>query len=654
MSLQQREREMNNASKAKTIFEKYDGTGPRISKAGLSRPITRNMKENIGPKVPASLLSSMVVGSDGAVSSSKNPSNDSSKGAPKTVSETVLQRSSATSSSYFSRPTAQNASAALQRTALTNISENKHIIPGVNNTRATSPRPTNDATNKIGRKSIAVNKNNLVARVAELGHIQNQSLPTCNSIMPAEKRSPRRSDLVTTVKQQQQRQRVVRLKQSQQPRNQQQQDLHKHEKQKEQQLQQQQQNLQQQQQQQLQHYEQQHNQNYQQQLQNNQQVLREEQQHHTHQQQQREEQTQMLSVIGTTHHSRSDTVRVVATVKSTSGNAAASNANDATVVGDSTSKSLKRKSMTSGSQLMKRPRDAAPGQRRRESAKAFQTEEEYYLNEEYASQVLANARQRESDLALPRSYIESNSGGQDWRTTRAEVVNLLCSLSVRMQCSLECTFLSVHLFDQVVARKSISLGYTLSERRMNLYGVLCMVIAAKYEDGLQSYAELEFAQQVLVNYNIRLNMDYLKTTEWDILATVDFQLLWPGPMMFLRRCSRADDVDPNTRLIGKYLLEMMLYKDTFLEYPPSLKAAAAMYVARLMLKKKDWTTLMVEYSGYEEKQLRRISIQLLQFLSEDNLSQTAVYMAYDTKANMQISPYASSWAKKTLPTFAQD
>ncbi len=75
-----------------------------------------------------------------------------------------------------------------------------------------------------------------------------------------------------------------------------------------------------------------------------------------------------------------------------------------------------------------------------------------------------------------------------------------------------------------------------------------------------------------------------------MLATLDYDLSYPNPMNFLRRISKADNYDIQSRTIGKYLMEISLLDHRLLSYRPSHLAAAAMYLARLILGRGEWVS----------------------------------------------------------------
>jgi G2/mitotic-specific cyclin 1/2 len=73
-----------------------------------------------------------------------------------------------------------------------------------------------------------------------------------------------------------------------------------------------------------------------------------------------------------------------------------------------------------------------------------------------------------------------------------------------------------------------------------------------------------------------------------VLKTIDWNLSFPNPMHFLRRISKADDYDLKSRTMGKYLLEVGTLEWRLLATPPSLVAAAAIWLSRLILGNDKW------------------------------------------------------------------
>jgi hypothetical protein len=78
-----------------------------------------------------------------------------------------------------------------------------------------------------------------------------------------------------------------------------------------------------------------------------------------------------------------------------------------------------------------------------------------------------------------------------------------------------------------------------------------------------------------------------------MLSMLQFELGWPGPMSFLRRISKADDYDLETRTLAKYFLEITVMDERFVGSPPSFSAAGAHCLARHMLQKGEWVSFHI-------------------------------------------------------------
>ena len=73
-----------------------------------------------------------------------------------------------------------------------------------------------------------------------------------------------------------------------------------------------------------------------------------------------------------------------------------------------------------------------------------------------------------------------------------------------------------------------------------------------------------------------------------VLQMINFNLSYPNPIHFLRRISKADGYDVQSRTLAKYLMEISIVDHKFLTCPPSLIAAAAAWFARKILNRGDW------------------------------------------------------------------
>jgi len=116
-------------------------------------------------------------------------------------------------------------------------------------------------------------------------------------------------------------------------------------------------------------------------------------------------------------------------------------------------------------------------------------------------------------------------------------------------------------------------------------------------------------------------------------------------MNFLRRISKADQYDIQVRTVAKYLLEISLVDHRFLIFPPSLVAAAGIYLARHMLDRGGWDANLIHYSGYSEGQIIGCVRLMLDYLTKP-VRHEAFYKKYASKKFIKASLYVTQWVDK--------
>lgn len=135
-----------------------------------------------------------------------------------------------------------------------------------------------------------------------------------------------------------------------------------------------------------------------------------------------------------------------------------------------------------------------------------------------------------------------------------------------------------------------------------------------------------------------------------ILQTLDFTVSsYCSPYSWVRRISKADDYDIQTRTLSKFLMEVTLLDHRFLRCKPSMIAAIGMYVARRMLG-GDWNDAFIFYSNCTERQLVPGAIRLCERLVEPDFESVYVYKKYSNKKFLRASQFAREWANTNLHT----
>jgi len=131
--------------------------------------------------------------------------------------------------------------------------------------------------------------------------------------------------------------------------------------------------------------------------------------------------------------------------------------------------------------------------------------------------------------------------------------------------------------------------------------------------------------------------------ELRILSSLNFGLNRPLPLHFLRRYSKAGDVDIIHHTLAKYMIELCQMEYDMVHYPPSLIAAASLYLAILILNsdadiEESWTRTLQYYSTYSSTKLLPIVGKMATILKRAGKGKhKAVYNKYQTGKYMRIA-----------------
>ena len=163
---------------------------------------------------------------------------------------------------------------------------------------------------------------------------------------------------------------------------------------------------------------------------------------------------------------------------------------------------------------------------------------------------------------------------------RSVLMDWLVQVHHRFSLLPETLFLCVNYIDRFLSCKIVSLG------KLQLVGATAIFVAAKYEE-----INCPSVQEIVYMVDGGYTVDEILKAERFMLSMLQFELGWPGPMSFLRRISKADDYDLETRTLAKYFLEVTIMDERFVGSPPSFAAAGAHCLARMMLQKGHWVRI---------------------------------------------------------------
>ena len=196
---------------------------------------------------------------------------------------------------------------------------------------------------------------------------------------------------------------------------------------------------------------------------------------------------------------------------------------------------------------------------------------------EYGDEIFDYMRQLEIKM-LPNAHYMDNQHEIQW-SSRSVLIDWLVQVHLRFNLLPETLFLTVNYMDRFLSCKVVALA------KFQLVGATAIFIAAKYEE-----INCPSVQEIVYMVDNGYSMDEVFKAERFMLTMLQFELGWPGPLSFLRRISKADDYDLETRTLAKYFLEVTLMDERFIGSPPSFTAAASHCLARIMLRKGTWVS----------------------------------------------------------------
>lgn len=176
---------------------------------------------------------------------------------------------------------------------------------------------------------------------------------------------------------------------------------------------------------------------------------------------------------------------------------------------------------------------------------------------------------------------------------RSILVDWLVEVGQEYRLTSDTLFLTVNLLDRFLSL------HVVSRDELQLAGIACMWLAAKYEE-IYAPSANNFCY---ITDNTYTECQLVKM-EALVLSTLGFKLTVPTAKIFLRRCLQAAAADERLHYLASYLCEITLLQDGMLHFLPSQIAAASVYLAQLMLEMQPaWDATLQHYSGYSVQQL---------------------------------------------------
>lgn len=250
---------------------------------------------------------------------------------------------------------------------------------------------------------------------------------------------------------------------------------------------------------------------------------------------------------------------------------------------------------------------------------------------EYVPTMYHYLRQLEKETAVKQDFLK---GCPINGKMRGVLLDWLIEVHLQFKLLQETLYMTVAIIDRFLQVE----GFTIRRNKLQLVGVTAMFVASKVEE---MYAP-EINDFVYITDNAYSSSE-IRQMELRILRTINFGLGRPLPLHFLRRNSKAGDVDVLQHTVAKYLLEASITEYEMAHCSPSIMAAAALFLALRLLEPDVtlatcWTDSLQHYSSYTAQQLLPVVSKMAAIVVKAKDSKlTTVHTKYTSKKFLKVS-----------------
>jgi cyclin B len=229
---------------------------------------------------------------------------------------------------------------------------------------------------------------------------------------------------------------------------------------------------------------------------------------------------------------------------------------------------------------------------------------------EYVNQIFEKMRQVESQNSpIVGDYMAACQTDLSERM-RGVLVDWLVEVHWKFKLYPETLFLTINLLDRFLSVKP-----NIPRSQLQLVGVTCLLIAAKYED---IYAPE--IKDIVHICDKTYKKEEILSMEVLILNTLGFKITTPSALLFLLRMAKIARCDERQFYLAQYCLELaMADYHLWTNHSSSQLAAATLFLSSKLLRKSPaWPQALQDMSGYKEQELKSIAKEICITLQATN------------------------------------
>ncbi|CAH1793536.1 unnamed protein product [Owenia fusiformis] len=190
---------------------------------------------------------------------------------------------------------------------------------------------------------------------------------------------------------------------------------------------------------------------------------------------------------------------------------------------------------------------------------------------EYAQDVIDYLMSNEARLVKGKDFMKADKDVNPH--IRAILIDWLIQVQAHLNLTQETLYMSVMMLDEFLVKQPITLA------KVQLLGLTCLFIAAKFHERFPpDIAVLTHLTEDTYTFKQVIRMELI------VLRILDFDLNFPSQKEFVERYLQAvpNAVQKHGRTLKNlclYLIDITLHDINMMEYTPSMKAAASVYMA---------------------------------------------------------------------------
>ncbi|ORZ00369.1 cyclin-like protein [Syncephalastrum racemosum] len=273
-----------------------------------------------------------------------------------------------------------------------------------------------------------------------------------------------------------------------------------------------------------------------------------------------------------------------------------------------------------------------------QTAEPFEEEEEEewcdpMLVAEYEDEIWQNMRDSEAKILGNPRYADNEQHEVSWKM-RAVLIDWIIEVHYIFELLPETLFLTCNIIDRFLSRRSVALS------KIQLVGLAALYIAVKFEE-VAAPRMKDFLKMASKTFQPE---DMMKAERY-ILQVIEFQLVYPNPVNFLRRTTKNVPFDEPSRWLAKYFMEVSCIDHRFIGIKPSEIAAAAFWLAQRILAKGSWGEDVKQLSGYQASDIKKTAYLMLDYLSRP-VEDEIFFKKWASKRLMKASLFVRGWIQK--------